>query len=132
MRSERRFAPWSTRSKRRCALGTIASGTTWRRWRRTRARSKSMASVAKALGGAHAGTVLQHDAGHAGMTLEDFCAAPEATRAELSEAEVLALRLLTGRLGLVLGSFWDCVGVIWGSRWDRYGVMNFHNHHSRK
>ena len=61
-----------------------------------------MASVAKALGGAHAGTVLQHDAGHAGMTLKDFCAAPEATRAELSEAEVLALRLLTGRLGLVL------------------------------
>ena len=59
-------------------------------------------SVAKALGGAHAGTVLQHDAGHAGMTLKDFCAAPEATRAELSEAEVLALRLLTGRLGLVL------------------------------
>jgi len=59
-------------------------------------------SVAKALGGAQAGTVLEHDAGHAGMTLKDFCAAPEATRAELSEAEVLALRLLTGRLGLVL------------------------------
>lgn len=45
---------------------------------------------------------LARDAGHEGKRLKDFCQSAEAQAAGLSEAEVLALRLATGRCGLVL------------------------------
>ena len=58
--------------------------------------------AATVAGGASVGKALVRDAGHGGWTLEKFCQAPEAERANLSVAEVLALRLATGRLGGVL------------------------------
>ena len=44
------------------------------------------------------------DYGHGGWVLADFCRAPQAVRARLTAAEVLALRLATGKLGGVLAS----------------------------
>ena len=45
---------------------------------------------------------LARDAGHDGMSFDDFCRAPQAKAAGLGRSEVLALRLCTGRLGIVL------------------------------
>ena len=53
-------------------------------------------------GGMRASAILHRDHGHEGMRLADFVHAADARRARLCEAEVLALRLVTGRLGLVL------------------------------
>ena len=44
------------------------------------------------------GEQIVRDRGHAGMTLADFCARPEARDADLTPAEVAALRLYTGPL----------------------------------
>ena len=55
-------------------------------------------------GGPRAGLALVRDQGHEGKTLHDFSHAPEALRAKLSAAEVLALRLATGKLGVVLAA----------------------------
>ena len=62
------------------------------------------ASVASVAGGPLAGVPLRRDAGHGGWSLSDFCKAPQAVAASLTSAEVLALRLATGRLGGVLQS----------------------------
>ena len=59
-------------------------------------------TAATAVGGSGAGAALTRDFGHGGKTLKDFCAAPEAVRAQLTAVEVLVLRLVTGKLGGVL------------------------------
>ena len=48
------------------------------------------------------GGVLARDAGHEGKTLVDFCAMASAKAAGLTKMEVMALRLATGRCGVVL------------------------------
>ena len=45
-----------------------------------------------------AGVEIVRDRGHAGMKLADFCAQPSAVQAELTSAEVAALRLYSGPL----------------------------------
>ena len=44
------------------------------------------------------GEQIVRDAGHRGMSLGDFCAHEMATAAELTQAEVAALRLYSGKL----------------------------------
>ena len=44
------------------------------------------------------GKLIVRDAGHRGMSLGDFCANKMATAAELTQAEVAALRLYSGEL----------------------------------
>jgi hypothetical protein len=67
---------------------------------------------------------LVRDAGHGGMTLADFCAAPEAVAAKLTLAEVAMLRLYTGPLFQPLNralrsgevepiqEWWTCLSVL--------------------
>ena len=44
------------------------------------------------------GALIVRDKGHAGMTLADFCALPQAREAKLSASELAGLRLYTGRV----------------------------------
>ncbi len=44
------------------------------------------------------GALIVRDRGHAGMTLADFCALPQARMAKLSASEVACLRLYSGPL----------------------------------